>query len=65
MTDHDQTIIDGVLSVMGEVGLATDHKRLREAIEQGAGSDKLAAAVEIAVAFMRYAEELKRGVKSE
>ncbi len=61
MTDHDQSIVNGVLSVMGEVGLATDHKRLRAAIEQGAGRDKLTVAVEIAVAFMRYAEELKRG----
>ena len=63
-SDWDHRIIDGVSIAMdGRIGLSTDHKRLREQIEQGPSNDKLKVAVEIAVAFMRYAQDLKSNAR--
>ena len=60
-TDADHRIIDAVsIALKGRIGSEDDVKLLREAIEGGPCEDKLKVACEIAVAFIRRADDLKR-----
>lgn len=59
-TDQDHRIIDGVsYALKGQIGRDDDVKRLREQIEGGSSDDKMRTACEIAVAFIRWAQDLK------
>lgn len=59
-TDWDKKIIDAVsLALDGEVGGADDIDRLRKQIENGPLDDNLHTACEIAVAFIRWSQDLK------
>ena len=59
-SDRDNRIIDGVSHALGGViGQVDDRDRLRKEIEDGPAEDKLKVAVDIAVAFIRFAQDLK------
>jgi hypothetical protein len=59
-TDHDRRIIDAVSYALdGRIGSDDDVERLRKQIEGGSSTDKLKTACEIAVAFIRWAQDLK------
>jgi hypothetical protein len=59
-TSWDHRIMDGVsVSLNGQIGLKDDVARLKEQIEKGPSQDKLDAACQIAVAFIRWAQDLK------
>lgn len=59
-TDQDHRIIDGVsYALKGHIGGYDDVQRLREQIERGSSDDKMRTACEIAVAFIRWAQDLK------
>lgn len=59
-SDWDHRIIDGVsVALKGYIGEDDDVARLRQQIEGGESKDKLNTACEIAVAFIRYAQDLK------
>ncbi len=59
-SEWDHKIIDGVsIALDGRIGFADDVERLRSQIEGGSSQDKLKTACEIAVAFIRYAQDLK------
>ena len=59
-TDRDHRIIDGVsIALKGQFGGEDEGKRPREQIEGGSSEDKLNTACEIAVAFIRWAQDLK------
>ena len=60
-SDWDHRIIAATSqSLGGEVGREDDLNRLRRAIEDGEGDDKLKTACEIAMAFIRWSQDLKR-----
>lgn len=60
-SDWDHRIIDATsIALDGKIGRDDDVDRLREKIEQGEGEDKLKTACEIAVAFIRWAQDLKQ-----
>ena len=60
-TDWDRKIIDAVsIGMNGTIGTDDDIDRLRNQIEGGQSEDKLHTACEIAVAFIRFAQDLKR-----
>lgn len=59
-TDSDHRIIDAVsVALRGQIGSDDDVARLRQQIEGGESTDKLETACEIAVAFIRWAQDLK------
>lgn len=59
-TDWDHRIINGVsVALKGRIGEDNDIIRLQQQIEGGGSEDKLKTACEIAVAFIRYAQDLK------
>lgn len=62
-SDNDHRIIDATsIALDGSIGRDDDVQRLRHQIEQGntsPGKDKLQVACEIAVAFIRWAQDLK------
>lgn len=59
-TYEDHCIINGVsFALNGKIGQDDDVARLREQIELGSSDDKLRTACEIAVAFIRWAQDLK------
>jgi hypothetical protein len=59
-TDHDHRIIDAVsYALKGRIGEDDDIQRLREQIEGGDSVDKMDTACEIAIAFIRWAQDLK------
>lgn len=58
--DWDHSIINAVsIALKGQIGLKNDIERLKEQIVKGRSTDKLHTACEIAVAFIRYAQDLK------
>ena len=60
-TDHDHRIIDATsIALQGKIGYNNDVERLRKQIELGNSDDKLHTACEIAIAFIRWAQDLKR-----
>jgi hypothetical protein len=60
-SDWDHRVITGVsLALGGMVGLADDVDRLMQQIVRGHSTDKMKTAVEIAVAFIRFSQDLKR-----
>jgi hypothetical protein len=60
-TDNDHRIIDATsIALNGKIGQDDDVSRLRQQIELGSSDDKLRVACEIAVAFIRWAQDLKR-----
>lgn len=60
-TDWDHRIIDGTsVALKGEIGMADDVMRLKKLVESGPAKDKLETACEIAVSFIRWAQDLKR-----
>lgn len=60
-TDWDHRIITGVsVALDGKIGQQDDVERLRTQIEGGPSEDKLKVACEIAVAFIRWAQDLKQ-----
>lgn len=59
-TPWDHQIIDAVSAALGARVESEDSKTiLRAEIESGNSGDKMSTAVEIAVAFARYAQDLK------
>lgn len=59
-TDWDHEIINAVsIGLEGQIGGKDDVKKLRAQIEGGSSKDKLETACEIAVAFIRWAQDLK------
>jgi len=59
-SDWDHRVITGVsLALGGMVGLADDVDRLMQQIVRGPSTDKMRTAVEIAVAFIRFSQDLK------
>lgn len=59
-SDWDHKIIDGTsIGLGGIIGQHDDVARLRDQIEGGAAADKLQVACEIAVAFIRWSQDLK------
>jgi hypothetical protein len=62
--DWDHRIIDAVsIALDGQVGAVDDVARLRSQIEGGRSNDKLKTACEIAVAWIRLAQDLKEKIK--
>ena len=60
-TDQDHRIIDvASIALNGLIGRDDDVARLRHQIENDNSQDKLRTACEIAVAFIRWAQDLKR-----
>lgn len=60
-TDWDHRIIDGVsVALHGQIGQPDDVERLMRQIQDGPSPDKLKTACEIAVAYIRWAQDLKR-----
>lgn len=61
-TDRDHQIIDAVsIALDGRIGYVDDAVRLRANILCGGGrNDKLLTACEIAVAYIRWAQDLKQ-----
>ena len=59
-TDHDKRIIDAVsVALAGIIGQDDDIDRLYRQINGGQSTDKLRTACKIAVAFIRFAQDLK------
>ena len=59
-TDDDHRIIDATsFALNGKIGQDDDVARLCQQIELGSSDDKLRTACEIAVAFIRWAQDLK------
>lgn len=59
-SDWDHRIIDATsIALGGKVGREDDLNRLRRKIEDGEGSDNLKTACEIAMAFIRWSQDLK------
>lgn len=59
-SDRDHRIIDAVsIALDGKIGQDDDVQRLKEQVEGGDSDDKLKVACEIAVAFIRWAQDLK------
>ena len=60
----DKRIIDAVsVALDGKIGQEDDIARLRKQIENGGSDDKFHTACEIAVAFIRFAQDLKTKTK--
>jgi len=59
-SDWDHRIIDATSISLGDVGREDDLNRLRRAIEDGEGNDKLKTACEVAMAFIRWSQDLKQ-----
>lgn len=59
-TEWDDRIMDGVSWALGgKIGQEDDVERLMQQIEGGSSENKLKTACEIAVAFIRFAQDLK------
>ena len=59
-TDWDHKIIDAVsIALEGRIGQSDDISRLQAQIINGPSEDKLKTACEIAVAFIRWSQDLK------
>lgn len=59
-TDKDHRIIDATsIALDGKIGESDDVTRLKNQIHQSDSEDKLSTACEIAVAFIRWAQDLK------
>ncbi len=63
-TDWDCRIIDAVSVALIEVGKDDDIQRLRQQIEAGPSDDKLQTACEIAIAWIRFAQDLKEELRA-
>lgn len=63
-TDKDRRIIDAVAVGLIEVGKDDDIERLRKLIEGGESSDHLHTACEIAIAWIRFAQDLKEELRA-
>lgn len=58
--DWDHRIIDAVsVALQGKIGSQDDVDRLMVQVTQGGGENKLKVACEIAVAFIRWSQDLK------
>ncbi len=64
-TEWDKKIIDAVSIALVEVGREDDIQRLREQIENGKSEDKLHTACEIAIAWIRFAQDLKEKLRAQ
>ena len=65
-TEWDHRIIDAVsVALDGKIGQDDDIARLKQQIEGGPSTDKLHTACEIAVAFIRWTQDLKAKVKNQ
>ena len=62
-TDHDIRVIDACSVALVEVGKDDDTQRLRAQIEGGDSEDKLHTACEIAIAWIRFAQDLKNDLE--
>jgi len=62
-TDHDIRVIDACSVALVEVGKDDDIERLREQIESGHSGDNLQTACEIAIAWIRFAQDLKNDLE--
>ena len=61
--DWDHRIVDATsIALGGNIGKKDDVKRLMKVINDGPGEDKLKVACEIAVAFIRWAQDLKNDI---
>jgi hypothetical protein len=64
-TDWDHRILDAVsVALDGKIGQDDDITRLRSQIENGSSVDKLNTACEIAVACIRWAQDLKAKLRT-
>lgn len=62
-TDNDHRIIYATsIALNGKIGQDDDVARLRQQIELGSSDDKLRTACEVAVAFIRWAQDLKKEI---
>ena len=60
-TEQDHNIIVATsLALDGKIGRDDDTQRLRHAVETGVCDDKMKTLAEIAVAYIRWAQDLKR-----
>lgn len=64
-TDKDRRIIEAVAVGLVEVGKDDDIQRLRGLIEGGESEDHLETACEIAIAWIRYAQDLKEELRAK
>lgn len=64
-TDKDRRVIDAVAVGLIEVGKEDDIQRLRTLIEGGESADHLQTACEIAIAWIRFAQDLKEERRSQ
>ena len=64
LTDEDRRIIDATsIALSGQIGLDDDVDRLMQQVVDGDGEpDKVRVACEIAVAWIRFAQDLKASV---
>lgn len=64
-TDNDHRIIDAVAIGLVEVGKDDDIQRLRGLIEGGESEDHIGTACEIAIAWIRFAQDLKEELRAK
>jgi len=62
-TDRDRRIIDSIAVSLVEVGKDDDTERLLAAVMNGESEDKLHTACEIAIAWIRFAQDLKEELR--
>jgi len=62
---RDDLVIDAVSIGLVEVGLEDDVQRLRELIESGSSDDKMHTACEVAIAWIRFAQDLKHELREK
>jgi hypothetical protein len=62
-TDRDRRIIDSVAVSLVEVGKDDGVERLLAAVMKGESEDKLHTACEIAIAWIRFAQDLKEELR--
>lgn len=64
-TEWDHRIIDSTsVALAGKIGRDDDVERLMQQVNDGPASDKVKVACEIAVAFIRWAQDLKRQART-
>jgi len=64
VTDKDSMRINATSDALGgKIGQDDDVQRLVDEIENGTGENKVEVACEVSVAFIRFAQDLKKKIK--